>query len=299
MGNGRRVSKYYKFLQIFGIFGCLTIIDMTEDSDLLEYIRIVADHFCPYVEYVQAECNIESIIGESTAPYAFCTRYDAGDISIVSKQGKFDGNIELQKMIRSRRLDSEKLWYLCLWAKDYASTTQEIIFHSSRSDIESLLHELELARIEGKGYKITVKAGNHHSITFTDPSTSDLLCAAISSRLNSMGPFEKAFSSFDSAPQQQFLEAKYQYYLFYRLLSWFLKDKKPLDKSISVITKDEKYFIGVLIYACGLSNNIRFLDYKNYDGSYAQFLNGQLKGVDKEITRKTLFNKNYGLLAAK
>lgn len=272
---------------------------MTEDSNLLEYMKMVANHFCPNVEYIQTELNVESVISESTAPYAFCVRYNAGDISIVLKQERFDGNEELQNMIRARQLDSEKLWYLCLWAKDYASTTQENVFHSSKSDIESLLHELELARVEGKNYKLTVKAGNHHTVTFTDPSTSDLLCDAISARLDSMGPFEKALSSFDSAPQQQYLEAKYQYFIFHKLLSWFLKDQKPRDKSIPIITKDEKYFIGVLIYASGLSNNTRFMDYKNYDGSYAQFLNGQLKGVDKEITRKTLVNKKYGLLAAK
>lgn len=269
-------------------------------DERLDYIKVVAEHFLPDSTAAAKRLGLSSL-----APYVFCQRYVSGQIDESTKEERFIGNPILQKILAVRKLDAEKVWLLCLWAKDYALTTTTYQPGASLNMLR-LCKELSALNNEGQQGSINISSKGIIIFSITDKESQMAICDAL------LEYSQKQYGNYQIAAPSETID-QYRCFYFDNLVEHFLKSRKPngikvRDLSIIDTYKDSRYLAGMLIYASGLSDDTKFLDFykdnQSLDGTddlpaKKQYLTGKLKGVAEKVRKNYFHNILYGTLSEK
>ena len=256
------------------------------DEPLLEYLVKVAEEQCHDINLDIRRSKISSLVT------TFCNRLFAGKIKMcdVARKRFIEAN-EVNATINAFGIDANKLFYLCLYLKDYAigqTIDSAKINPTHREELEMLVNELSKlkpklpnnfkyniscsgpARRINKLYlseniyteyegKITVKIGNGVQKTISDGQTLTLIKEAISNYLlhaHHNNPY------LDNAPlrpsKTSELPPIYRISIFYQLLKQFLDPYKV--HRVKEVSTDKTLLISRLVYVFALSNDKRYYD---------------------------------------
>ena len=286
-------------------------------ESLLEYIVKEAEKEWPYHWLSDSDSR-------SSIPLTFCERYNAGKIKmtdIICK--RFQEAEELKFTINACGLDASKLFYLCLFLKDFVEgqtidAAKKNPTH--REELEMMVNELtKLSPLPKEGPRLRIrrlgpatisnipklhvniidtsesgqliyKIGNGKKISINDGQTLVLIRDAIWTFLRDSRKGNSPY--LDSKPlrpsKTSALPQIYRIALFFQYMKRFLEDYESSRSKI--IVTDKIMFISRLIYVFCLSNDIRYYNKTiTKTNSKKSFLKSNLshyKNVDIPVDNK-------------
>lgn len=214
----------------------------------------------------------------------------------TSRKQKYLDTEEVQDTLKVFHLDSEKFWNLCLFIKNlvegYANGSQVIKPKTEIIQLLNLLSEVNIidedclksnGLLSLKVGKKTVKIDNRFTLLWIKFVLSNYLR-------------KYPFLLDDDELSIQVVQHKAPIYiiaLFFKFLSWFLKDKvaDKASKDKTKVSKDKCLLISRMIFILGISDDESFFDEYREDGSKLNYLKNYIKKY-KTITLPT-YNANY------
>lgn len=272
---------------------------MTATDNRLDYIQTVANRFCPHIEYVSdGNGNYIETREDSYATYHFASRLENGSINEDVKTVRYDANDELQKMIQARGIDTEKLWYLILWIRDYILDIGVESSNSPMKELRMFIDALGEANPDDSNVAIRIMTGKKCLGKLTSTEAKSLLYHILHDWKLSQNSFSIALLFSSNIPEYESVGSTVANYIFYTMMDSFLSGCPIKDKSIKLRTKDTKFFISSLIYASGLSDDKLLADPNKSNGNLqtSQHLNGVISNPLKIMKGKTLHNHIYDSL---
>ena len=275
------------------------------EDPLLDYLVDVANHF--WLNYDPDGYTVDKdgnkkwgCFCPSLVPEQFAERFFAGYIN-TDREQKYLDSTEVLDTLKAFGLDTDKFWYLCLAVKDVVEGYTDTAIRSKKNPREELKGlEDELDKLEpeyrhnsfkckGSGV-LTLKVGKH-PIKVTSPTTLTLINMAIH---NLLEKYKENNSLFDSVgldfEDTITLKPIYKIALFYKFLSWFLKDKVA-DKAIYA-SKDKNLLISRMVFILGISDDESFFDEYKEDGSKLDYLKNYIKKY-KDIVAPTYQSRYF------
>lgn len=248
-----------------------------EEEKLLEYMTVVSDKFCPDFVF-EADGNVIPV--DSQAPFIFKRRYNQRKLSEdfnyeEYKKRSLTNDETIQDIIRALGIDSEKFWYLLLFAYDYVmgSTHNTTTFKDSPiEEINKLVdyaESNELSFDQRKGIKhsrpmaLTINKEGKHKLTITNPNTISLIASICKDALPKL-PANSVFNSIDVDKENISKSMSVKIWLFAEMFRYFFEQYPRFSnkrKTGNSTTKSTLRLISKLIYFVGLTDNE---DY-NYD----------------------------------
>lgn len=256
---------------------------ITADDGILDYVREVAAERFP-----QRKNSTGMFLPDFSEVFRHI--YNNGWIDERGKE-EFLADDLIQNVINLRNLDGEKLWMLCLWTRNYVETTFMTSFQPSPlKEMEAIADSITETYKRGNQIKITATSTNRTCIAKTENTETailirDAICRYLEEIMDGDDWKEESVPDNDDRTLKQFLDAKYQYYIYDTILEGFLKTRKRRSGTRSV-SNDLKQITGHTIFYVGLVCEINLL----IDPSY---LKGQLSGVGKDTKSKVFTNQVY------
>ena len=267
---------------------------ITVDDERIEYVRNVANHFFPTITSESFPHRIVNM--PSKVPEVFCNAVNEGTIDI-SQSEAFVNDTSLREMIGARHIDPEKLWILCVWGKHLLMNSVEVLGGPPPREVSSFSSALQKIS-EDDDVEISLTVGGEKVFSIKRFPVAAFLCEIINRGLKCHYEELLDTSYVESYPERAMTNKAISYF-FYRYLSFILKDKKPIERIELAETKDTKFFIGKLLFAVGLSNDVRLNEYwtspvdKNALASPRQFFNGILSGSEKDFKQRKVWSQPY------
>lgn len=276
-----------------------------DEDTLLEYLVEVANHF--WLNYDPDGYTVDKdgnkkwgCFCPSLVPEQFAERFFAGYIS-TDREQKYLDSTEALDTLKAFGLDTDKFWYLCLAIKDVVEGYTDDAIRSKKTPREELKElEDELDKLEpeykhgsfkckGSGV-LTLKVGKH-PIKITNPTTLTIINIAIYDLLEKYKESCECLNTVAYSLHEDTVTLKpiYKIALFYKFLSWFLKDKVA-DKAIYA-SKDKSLLISRMVFILGISDDESFFDEYKEDGSKLDYLKNYIKKY-KDIVAPT-FQSRY------
>lgn len=246
-----------------------------EDS-LLEYMRAVADKFNPDFIF---EADGNAVPVDSQAPFIFMRRYNRrqlnGQFSYEEYMKRSITNEEtIQDIIHALGIDSEKFWYLLLFAYDYVvgctrnaaalklSPIEEIRKFISCVESGERTGDKSVGSGNGKPLSLTLAKEGRHRLAITNPVTISLIASICKEALPSL-PVNSLFDSAEIDEENISSSMSVRIWLFAELFRYFFECYpwfKNRRRSGDAVTKSTLMLISKLVYFVGLSDNE---DYNN------------------------------------
>lgn len=269
-----------------------------EEENLLEYMTIVADKFCPDFIF---EADGNPIPVDSQAPFIFKRRYN---------QQKLNGNLRydeymktsitndetVQDIIRALGIDTDKFWYLLLFVYDYViGSTQNTttLKDSPIKEIEKFVeyvetNELSFDSLRGIEYSkpmvLTLKKDREQKITITNPNTISLIASLCKEALPTL-PINSFFNNEEADKEDVSKAMSIKIWLFTAMLRYFFEQYPQFAnkrKTGNAITKSTLKFISKLIYFVKLTDNEDYnYDDDNLKATLKQYRNYKINTVNR------------------
>lgn len=219
----------------------------------------------------------------------------------TSRKQKYLDSEEVQDTLRAFHLDAEKFWYLCLFIKDvvegYADGIDAVSPREEISQLVALLNKVKSDFKRDGTYSLKSNAMlslkvDKETVKIENPLTLGIIKATLYKFLQTDNKLLDD-SSFNMTKIHK--APIYKIALFYKFLSWFLKDKVA-DKAIyasngNKISKDKSLLISRMIFILGISDDESFFDEYKEDGSKLDYLKNYIKKY-KNIEVPT-YNSRY------
>lgn len=246
------------------------------EDRLLEYMRAVADKFNPDFIF---ETDGNAVPVDSQAPFIFMRRYNRrqlyGQFSYEEYMKRSTTNEEtIQDIIHALGIDSEKFWYLLLFAYDYVVGCTRNAAALKLSPIEEMgefiayveANEQTCNPLNGvrhrKPMALTLGKEGQHKLVITNPVTISLIAAICKEALPSL-PVNSLLDSAKIDGENVSKSMSIRIWLFAELFRYFFECYprfKNRRRSGDAVTKSTLMLISKLVYFVGLSDNE---DYNN------------------------------------
>ena len=272
-----------------------------EEENLLEYMIVVADKFCPDFIF-DTDGNATPV--DSQAPFIFKRRYNQrklnGDFRYDSyMKTSITNDDTIQDIIRALGIDSEKFWYLLLFVYDYVmgSTQNTTTLKSSPiEEIESFIeyvesNELSFDPLRGIKYRkptvLTIKKHGEHRLTIANPNTISLIASICKEALPIL-PINSLFNNMDADKEDVSKSMSVKIWLFTSMLRYFFEQYPQFAnkrKAGNATTKSILRLLSKLVYFVKLTDN------EDYD-----YTDDNLKAILKQYRNYKLntVNRIYG-----
>ena len=241
------------------------------EDRLLEYMRAVADKFNPDFIF---ETDGNAVPVDSQAPFIFMRRYNRrqlyGQFSYEEYMKRSTTNEEtIQDIIHALGIDSEKFWYLLLFAYDYVVGCTRNAAALKLSPIEEMgefiayveANEQTCDPLNGvrhrKPMALTLGKEGQHKLVITNPVTISLIAAICKEALPSL-PVNSLLDSAKIDGENVSKSMSIRIWLFAELFRYFFECYprfKNRRRSGDAVTKSTLMLISKLVYFVGLSDN--------------------------------------------
>ena len=238
------------------------------EDRLLEYMRAVADKFNPDFIF---ETDGNAVPVDSQAPFIFMRRYNRrqlyGQFSDEEYMKRSTTNEEtIQDIIHALGIDSEKFWYLLLFAYDYVVGCTRNAAALKLSPIEEMgefiayveANEQTCDPLNGvrhrKPMALTLGKEGQHKLVITNPVTISLIAAICKEALPSL-PVNSLLDSAKIDGENVSKSMSIRIWLFAELFRYFFECYprfKNRRRSGDAVTKSTLMLISKLVYFVGL-----------------------------------------------
>lgn len=270
----------------------------TEEENLLEYMAVVADKFCPDFIF---EADGNPIPVDSQAPFIFKRRYNQQKLPSNFHYEEYartsiTNDETIQDIIRALGIDTEKFWYLLLFVYDYVigSTRNTIAVKSSPvEEIKRFIEYVEPNEISFdslRGIKhneptaLTIKKDGKQKITITNPNTISLIASVCKETLRAL-PANSLFNNVEIDKEGASKSMSVKIWLFAVMLRYFFEQYPQFAnkrKTGKTTTKSTLRLISKLIYFVKLTDNEDYnYDDDNLKAILKQFRNYKIDTVNR------------------
>ena len=268
------------------------------DDNQLEYMRAVADKVNPDFIF---EADGNAVPVDSQAPFIFMRRYNRrqlyGRLSYEEYMRRSITNEEtIQDIIHALGIDSEKFWYLLLFAYDYVVGCTQNTVALKHSPIEELGEFIAYVESNeqtcdtfngvrhGKPMALTLGKEGQHKLVITNPVTISLIASICKEALPSL-PVNSLLNSAKIDEENVSKSMSVRIWLFAEMFRCFF-DRYPQfknrRKSGDTVTKSTLMLISKLVYFVGLSDNEDYnTDSENLKAILKQYRNYRLNTLNR------------------
>lgn len=239
-------------------------------------MRAVADKCNPDFIF---EADGNAVPVDSQAPFIFMRRYNRrqlyGQFSYEEYMKRSIANEEtIQDIIHALGIDSEKFWYLLLFAYDYVigctrnvaalklSPSEEIKKFISCVESGERTGDKSEGSGNGKPLSLTLAKEGRHRLVITNPVTISLIASICKEALPSL-PVNSLFDSMEIDEENVSRSMSVRIWLFAELIRYFFECYprfKNRRRSGDAVTKSTLMLISKLVYFVGLSDNEDYND---------------------------------------